>query len=140
RPGRRPPAFSDRVPFGDGSLVVLSGGCLWAGYEGSLARTWWCGDRGGPTCAQRLLYRRWRAVMDRLLERCRAGASGADLAAAYGDEPLPPFPVAASVGLGQEGPVAGSAAGADLDRRHVLEPGMVLCLRGWVSGDEGGFF
>ena len=25
-------------------MVALAGGVLWAGYEGSLARTWWCGQ------------------------------------------------------------------------------------------------
>ena len=37
---------SDRV-LAAGDVVALAGGVLWAGYEGSLARTWWCGTPGG---------------------------------------------------------------------------------------------
>ena len=55
---------SDRV-LAEGDVVALAGGVLWAGYEGSLARTWWCGNEAGPSKAARAGFTRWRAVMDR---------------------------------------------------------------------------
>ncbi len=42
-------------------MVALAGGVLWAGYEGSLARTWWCG--------------RQRPADRRASERCSAAGA-----------------------------------------------------------------
>ena len=57
---------SDRV-LRNGDAVALAGGALWAGYEGSLARTWVCGD-ASPSAEQRAAYARWRAVMDAVVD------------------------------------------------------------------------
>ncbi|MDG2304282.1 MAG: M24 family metallopeptidase [Candidatus Binatia bacterium] len=141
RPGAVPPFGTRAEPFTPGQLVVLSGGALWSGYEGSLARTWRCPDGDDPSAGQRALYSRWRELLARLLEQCRPGRSGAELVSAYqaSGEPLPRGAFAYSVGLGHEGPIAGSGQGAYLDRRQVLAHDMVVALRPWVSDEQCGF-
>ena len=133
---------SDRV-IDQGELVALSGGVLYAGYEGSVGRTWPCNgpQRRAVPAEQRHLHQRWQAVWDRLSEACRPGATGGDLRAAYeaGGEPLPAFPVVYSAGLGYEAPLAGSSLGAAFDARWRLEPGMVLGVQAYVAGAAGGY-
>jgi len=123
----------------DGDLVVLAGGALWAGYEGSLARTWPC---GAPSSAQHALHERWQRVIDALVAAARPGATGADLLAAHGaaGEDVPPMPIAYAVGLGHEGTIAGSSLGATFDAHQRVEAGNVIALRTHVRGDGGGYF
>lgn len=129
---------SDRVVDG-ADLVAMAAGVLYAGYEGSLGRTWAASPAGAPAAAS--VHRRWQEVFGRLVDACRPGQTGADVRAAYlaSGEPLPPFPVAASVGLGYEAPVAGSPLGEDFDRRWELSAGMVLAVTAYVGGDQGGY-
>ena len=131
---------NDRIDEGD--LVALSGGVLWSGYEGSVGRTWRCGDVGAPSAAQRALFGRWREVVDRVLDACRPGATGADLRAAYtaGGEPLSVAPIASSIGLGSEGPIAGSALGEAFDATQRIESNMVLAVQAHVADEHGGYF
>ena len=94
----------------DGDLVVLAGGALWAGYEGSLARTWCSGaprhrrtatsTSGGNGSSTRSSPRHARA-QPAPISRPRTKRRV---------KPLPPMPIAYSVGLGHEGPLAGTAA------------------------------
>ena len=123
----------------DGDLVVLAGGALWAGYEGSLARTW---SAGTPSPTHRRRHERWQRVIDALRAASRPGATGADLVAAHEatGEATPPMPIAYSVGLGHEGPIAGSSLGVQFDRNQRLEAGNVIALRTHVRGDGGGYF
>ncbi|MEO8694935.1 MAG: M24 family metallopeptidase [Acidimicrobiales bacterium] len=123
----------------EGDLVVLAGGALWAGYEGSLARTWCSGE---STPAQRDLHARWQRVIDALVETARPGATGTDLVAAHeaAGEPVPPMPIAYSVGLGHEGAIAGTALGPSFDREQRIDAGTVLALRTHVRGGTGGYF
>jgi Xaa-Pro aminopeptidase len=132
---------SSRV-LDDGCLVACAGGVLWAGYEGSLARTWWCGDRNRPTSAARALHDRCRAVIDGVVDRCRPGSTGADLRAAYAQsgEPEPGMSIAYAIGLGHEGPLAGPGMSAELERAQVLEPDMVLGVRAFVGSPDGGCY
>ena len=130
---------TDRV-LAAGDAVALAGGALWAGYEGSLARTWCCGAE--PTAAQRDAHRRWRAVTDAVVDQCRPGRTGADLHAAFtgaggGD---PAMTLAYAVGLGYEGPIAGPGMSPELERAQVLEPGMVLAVRHFAGGPDAGYF
>ena len=129
----------DGAVLADGDLVMLAGGALWAGYEGSLARTWCSGSRTSP---HRDLHERWQRVVDALVAAARPGATGADLTAAHeaAGEPLPPMPIAYSVGLGHEGPIAGTALGASFDRNQRIDAGNVLALRTHVRGNTGGYF
>jgi Xaa-Pro aminopeptidase len=127
-----------------GALVAVAGGVLYAGYEGALGRTYPCVSRRDrrTRAESRDLYRRWEAVWDRLAEACQPGNTGADLRAAYAasGEPIPDFPIAYGVGLGQEGPIAGSALGPDFDGQRRLDAGMVLGVQAYVAGATGGYF
>ncbi len=124
----------------EGCTVALAGGVLWAGYEGSLARTWWCGWQRHPADAHRNLYRRFRRAIDAVVAACRPGADGADLRAAYeaaGGEPM--GTIAYSVGLGHEGPVAGGALSPNLEAAQQLDTGMVLGVRALATAPEGAY-
>jgi Xaa-Pro dipeptidase len=138
-PGRLRWVTSGRL-LDEGDLVALAGGALWAGYEGTLARTWRCGTRTVASPAQRALLSRWRGATDAVVDACRPGATGEDLVAAHerAGEPVPRMPIVYAVGLGHEGPIAGSAHGVDFDRRQVLEAGMVVAVRSFVTGPAGG--
>ena len=135
--GERWPSDVDGHGLRDGASVILQGGALWAGYEGSLARTWACGRM--PSTARRLAER-CEGVWKRLVDACRPGNTGLDLAAAYerSSEPMPAAPVAYAVGMGHEGPLAGSGIGADLDREAQLRPGMTVAIRSWVWDETRG--
>jgi Xaa-Pro aminopeptidase len=140
-----PPRFArltDETRIDEGDLVALSGGVLWSGYEGSIGRTWRCGDVGAPSAAQHALSRRWRDVVDRVLAACRPGATGADLRSAYtsSGEPITVVPIATSIGLGSEGPIAGSALGEAFDATQRVEANMVLTIQAHVADEHGGFF
>lgn len=129
---------SDRV-VDAADLVAMAAGVLYAGYEGSVGRTWPSSPAGAAAAARGA--RRWDEVCSRLVEACRPGSTGADIRGAYAasGEPLPPFPIAVSVGLGYEAPVAGSPLGEDFDRRWELAAGMVLAVTAYVGDDEGGY-
>lgn len=126
---------SDRV-VGDGELVVLAPGALYAGYEAGLARTVVAGSGsgsggggGGSALGERCV-----AGMDALMGACRAGGVGADLYRAWERLGVGPASVvlAHGLGLGAEPPVIGFGLGRDA----VLEEGMVLSVQSWVV-EEG---
>jgi Xaa-Pro dipeptidase len=132
---------TDRA-INEGDLVALSSGVLYAGYEGSVGRTWPCMGTGSRIKAsQRALFERWNRLWEALREQLRPGNNGAALRKAYeaSGEPPPPFPIANGIGMGWEPPLIGTALGADADARAVLEPGMVLTVQGyvWESGIGG---
>jgi Xaa-Pro aminopeptidase len=119
----------------EGDMVALSSGVLYAGYEGSVGRTWPCMGPGSEVKpAQRGLYQRWIRLWESLQAQLRPGNNGAALRKAYEDsgEPLPPFPIANGIGMGWEPPLIGTALGANADTRAILEPGMVLTVQGYV--------
>lgn len=136
-PTRGPVRFrylpSDR-PIGDGELVVLAPGALYAGYEASLARTRVAG-RSLPHGAADLTARCARG-MDALLAACRPGNTGADLYRAWdaAGNPTSEVPLAHGLGLGAEPPVIGLGRGRDA----TLEEGMVLSVQSWVVADGVG--
>ena len=119
---------SDR-PVGDGELVVLAPGALYAGYESGLARTRVAGASAPPGAAD--LASRCAQGIDSLLAVCRPGNTGADLYRAWEDaeNPESPVPLAHGLGLGAEPPVIGLGRGADA----TLEEGMVLSVQSWVA-------
>jgi len=119
----------------EGDLVVLSSGVLYAGYEGSVGRTWPCMGAGSQIkAAQRALFQRWNQIWESLRGQLRPGNNGAALRKAYEDtgETLPPFPIANGVGMGWEPPLIGTALGAEADARAILAAGMVLTVQGYV--------
>lgn len=136
-PTRGPVRFrylaSDR-PVGDGELVVLAPGALYAGYEAGLARTRVAGRRAPPGAADVAL--RCARSMDALMAACRPGNTGADLYRAWESAGNRESPVllAHGLGLGAEPPVIGLGRGRDA----VLEEGMVLSIQSWVAQEGVG--
>jgi len=109
--------------LGPGQLVVLNPSALYAGYEGGLGRTVAVGEVS-PAAAR--LAARAREVLDAAIDRCRAGARGADLRS---DDAAV---IAYGLGLGVEAPVIGADVGGDAE----LRSGMVLSVQAWVA-EEG---
>jgi Xaa-Pro dipeptidase len=134
-PTRGPVRFrylaSDR-PVGDGELVVLAPGALYAGYEAGLARTRVAGRSAPPGTAD--LATRCARSMDALMAACRPGNTGADLYRAWetAGNRESPVPLAHGLGLGAEPPLIGLGRGRDAS----LEDGMVLSIQSWVA-EEG---
>jgi len=121
---------SDR-PIGDGELVVLAPGALYAGYESGLARTRVAGSPRGDVAE---LASRCARGLDALIGACRTGSTGADLYRAWKDigNEDPGVPLAHGLGLGAEPPFIGFGRGGDA----LLEEGMVLSVQSWVT-EEG---
>jgi Xaa-Pro dipeptidase len=134
-PGRGPVRFrhlaSDR-PIGDGELVVLAPGALYAGYESGLARTRVAGHAGPQGTAD--LAARCARGMDALIAACRPGNTGADLYRAWENagNPESVVPLAHGLGLGAEPPLIGLGRGGDA----AVDEGMVLSVQSWVT-EEG---
>jgi Xaa-Pro dipeptidase len=134
-PARGPVTFrhlaSDR-PIGDGELVALAPGALYAGYEAGLART---RKAGGGALPPELLAQCARG-MDALLGACRPGNTGADLYRAWEDAGNRncEVPLAHGLGLGAEPPVIGMGRGSSA----TLEEGMVLSVQSWVTAEGVG--
>ena len=93
----------------EGDRVALSAGVLRDGWEGSLARTWPCGE---PTTELRDRRSRWDGAWASLVDRCHAGVHAAELDASA------PGTSVHGAGLGYEG----------IDNATPLEPGMVIRL------------
>ena len=109
--------------LGPGQLVVLNPSALYAGYEGGVGRTVAVGDVSPPAAR---LAARAREVLDAMIDRCRAGARGADLRS---DDATV---LVHGLGLGVEEPVIGPAVGVDAE----LRTNMVLSVQAWVA-EEG---
>jgi Xaa-Pro aminopeptidase len=118
-----------------GELVVLNPGAFYAGYEGTLARTWVVGAMV-PSPAQRRLAQRSRETLEAVLDACRAGTTGAELCRVWdstGEAP-PPEPFVRGVGLGAELPLIGHRVGQSAQ----LAAGTVLAVTAWVAVDGVG--
>ena len=50
------------------------------------------------------------------------------------------MPIAYAVGLGHEGPLAGTPLGASFERTQRIDEGWVIALRTHVRGNGGGYF
>ena len=99
---------SDRR-MAESDRVALNVGVLRDGWEGSLARTWPCGE---PTAELRDRRSRWDGAWASLVERCHAGVHAAELEASA------PGTSIHGAGLGYEG----------IDNATPLDPGMVIRL------------
>lgn len=121
-------------PVGDGELVVVTPGALFAGYEADVGTTVLSGDTAPP--GARALAERCRRGLDALLDAVRPGASGADLGRAWAKTGEDPSPVvlAHGLGLGAEPPVVGLGRG----QTATLEAGMVLSVQSWVRAEGTG--
>lgn len=99
---------SDRR-MAEGDRVALSAGVLRDGWEGSLARTWPCGE---PTTELRDRRSRWDGAWASLVDRCHAGVDVAELDGSASGTSVH------GAGLGYEG----------INLVTPLEPGMVIRL------------
>jgi Xaa-Pro dipeptidase len=124
---------ADRL-VGDGELVVLCPGALYAGYEADIGRTVLAGTTPPPGAAP--LAERCRRGLDALVSACRPGATGADLYRAWEvtGEPVPPVVLVHGLGLGAEPPVIGLGRG----RSAELQEGSVLSVQSWVAAEGTG--
>lgn len=114
-------------PLGSDELAALSPSATYAGYEGTLARTF---AVGGPSSTiQDHLGRRCRETLDAVIAHCVPGGRGralVDTWTAAGGSPST-LPLAYGIGLGAEPPVIGPAIGQDAQ----LRAGMVLAVQAW---------
>lgn len=137
------PLPSGTQPLAPGDTVWVDTGITWQGYVSDFGRTWLVGAEPSP--AQRALFARWREVLERVLERVRPGATGAELtAAARTGEPRAPWLahlyLAHGAGIDSaEAPLVGTDLGDAFDAGIVLEPGMVLVFEPvvWADGASG---
>jgi Xaa-Pro aminopeptidase len=133
------PTATKNQPLSAQSAVALAGGVLWAGYEGSLARTWWCGDGTPPTELYRL-HDDWQEACANVRAACRPGASGADVLAALTAAGADPTHSSVySIGLGHEGPIAAAWLHPDALKRQQLQPNMVLGVRLMLRSNGRGY-
>jgi Xaa-Pro aminopeptidase len=149
---QQPETVNDEIafPLPSGTAALAAGETLWVdtgityhGYVSDFGRTWIVGD--APSPAQRALFARWRAVLERVLEVVRPGATGADLTrAARAGEPRAPWLrhlyLAHGAGLDSaELPLVGTDLGDAFDAGTVLAPGMVLIFEPivWQDGVGG---
>ena len=132
---------TDRAIKG-GDHLVCDVGVSYAGYEGSLGRTWWCptSTQANPVSAPSELFERWRSLMDDLIDACRPGRPAGDVAKAYRGSAfgLPAIPILSGVGLGMESPLVGDGIPADAGANCVLAPGMVVAIQARVGLDGTG--
>jgi Xaa-Pro aminopeptidase len=127
---------NDALP--DQAAIALAGGVLWAGYEGSLARTWWSGRT--PDAATRGAYAQWADTTATVLDALRPGATGAEVLAAFGAAPGDRSVRSVySVGIGHEGTIAAHWLDAETLDAETIGAGMVLAVRELVPTDAGGF-
>jgi Xaa-Pro aminopeptidase len=126
-------------PVGAQSAVALAGGVLWAGYEGSLARTWWCGKDDAASGLRRR-HEDWQRAAAQVRGACRPGASGADVQAALTAAGADPTHSAVySLGLGHEGPVAAAWLPPEALKRQQVQPNMVLGVRVMLRANSLGY-
>jgi Xaa-Pro dipeptidase len=126
-----------------GDVMWIDTGINLHGYASDFGATWIVGRE--PDGVEREQFARWRSVVDRALERVKAGATAADLVAAAslddGRRPwLSYFYLAHGIGTDSaEMPFVGTDLGAEFDASLVLQPGMVLVFEPviWVDGDAG---
>jgi Xaa-Pro aminopeptidase len=130
----------------DGDVIWVDSGITFEGYASDFGRTWITGlpPLGArPTTRQEAQFRRWRTVVDAVLDRCKPGATGLELVHAAvtangGTRPwIEHFYLAHGVGTDSaEMPLIGTDLGEAFDESLVLQPGMVLVLEP-VIWDEG---
>lgn len=118
----------DDRPLRAGSLVALSPSASYAGYEGTLARTFAVG--GDPDHRQSDLGDRCRSALDAVIDACVPGSTGGDLTDRWssGGGTDFPAPLVHGIGLGAEPPVIGMGLGESA----TLAAGTALAVQGWM--------
>lgn len=141
-PGADRASASSR-PVGPGDLVVFDSGVLYAGYEGSMARTWLCpGGTVSQTDGYQRLRRRAQQLQDAVIATCKAGATAAEILDAYqaSGEVLPVPPVLNGLGLGMEDPIIGRDTPDEARLSAVLGQGMVMAVQVHVHEEGAGSY
>ena len=137
------PTVTKHEAVADGDVIWVDTGIDYHGYKSDFGRTWVVG--GQVDQRQRDQFRRWRAVVDRVLEIVKPGATAADLTRAAGEVDgrrpwLPHLYLAHGTGTDSaEMPLIGTDLGPDFDESIVLAPGMVAVLEPviWEDGHAG---
>jgi Xaa-Pro aminopeptidase len=127
-----------------GDVLWVDTGISYAGFSSDFGRTWVVGQE--PSAQQQAQYRTWRAIIDAVFARVRAGATGADLTRAAlevtgGHRPwMHHFYLCHGLGIeSAESPFIGTDLGDSYDERQVLQPGMVVVFEPlvWEDGASG---
>ena len=125
-----------------GDVMWIDTGINLNGYASDFGATWIIG--GNPSEKAQAQFAEWRAIVDRVLEVTKPGATGADLvraAAPSGKRPwLSYFYLAHGIGTDSaEMPLVGTDRGDAFDASIVLAPGMVLVFEPvvWEDGQCG---
>lgn len=124
-----------------GDVIWCDTGISYQGYMSDFGRTWTVGTE--PSARQRDAFRRWRDVVDRVLDALRPGVTGAELTRiAREGEPRRPWPahlyLAHGVGLDSaEMPLIGTDLGEAFDESLTVAPGMVVVLEPMIWDDDG---
>jgi Xaa-Pro dipeptidase len=137
------PTVTKHEPVADADVIWVDTGIDYHGYKSDFGRTWVVGGRVDDR--QRDQFRRWREVVDQVLDVIKPGATGADLTRAGaqvdGRRPwLPHLYLAHGTGTDSaEMPLIGTDLGAEFDASVVLAPGMVAVLEPviWDDGHAG---
>jgi Xaa-Pro dipeptidase len=135
------PTRADELVAGD--VMWIDTGINLHGYASDFGATWIIGRE--PHDGERDQFARWRAIVDRALERVKPGATAAELADAagldHGKRPwLSYFYLAHGIGTDSaEMPFVGTDLGRAFDATLTLQPGMVLVFEPvvWDDGRAG---
>jgi len=135
------PTGADQLGAGD--VMWIDTGINLHGYASDFGATWIIGRE--PDDGERDQFARWRAIVDRALERVKPGATAAELADAAGlDRGKRPwlsyFYLAHGIGTDSaEMPFVGTDLGRAFDATLTLQPGMVLVFEPvvWDDGRAG---
>ncbi|BBU22254.1 M24 family metallopeptidase [Mycobacterium xenopi] len=138
-----PTVTTDRF-LRDGDVIWVDAGITWHGYASDYGRTWVVGAK--PSDRQHNQFRRWRVVVDSVLDLLKPGVSALQLcnAAAEANDGVRPwikhFYLAHGVGTeSAEMPLIGTDFGEQFDEQLTMQPGMVVVLEPviWDDGAAG---
>lgn len=139
-----PTPTTDRI-LREGDVIWVDAGILWEGYASDYGQTWITGAHPVPRPRQTEQFRRWRRVVDAVLEVLGPGVSATALgrAAIEANDGVRPwiehFYLAHGVGTDSaEMPLVGTDLGAEFDDAQIMEPGMVVVLEPVVWDDGAG--
>ena len=137
-----PTVTTDRF-LREGDVIWVDAGITWEGYASDYGRTWITSVDPRPNERQQDQFRRWRSVVDAVLDVLAPGVSARELgrvaiAANDGVRPwIEHFYLGHGVGTDSaEMPFIGTDFGEEFDEQLSMEPGMVVVLEP-VVWDEG---
>jgi Xaa-Pro aminopeptidase len=137
------PTVTTPDPVADGAVLWVDTGIDYHGYKSDFGRTWVVG--GHVDQRRHDQFKRWRDVVDRVLEVVKPGATAADLTRAAGAVDgrrpwLPHLYLAHGTGTDSaEMPLIGTDLGREFDESIELVSGMVAVLEPviWDDGHAG---